>query len=198
MKEHMIKILSCDPGSTNLGWAVLAGQKVGERISFKVIANGMCPCPVNQVKNSKELKFQQTKFRKWFTHMVKKYDVDAVCAERFMTRGLFGPIIELVGIMLGIMMCVAQKKQFKVFPAVIWKNAVRRNTGEKEFLNQCYKKAKVPPHQFDAALMGIWTIFQGFKSPDFKPLDLRKNINKLFDQIEDTSETKLINRKMQR
>lgn len=194
----MINLLSCDPGSTNFGWAVLSGRRIGDTLSFKIIANGMCPCPIKQVKNSKDLRSQQLIFQKWFAGMLDNYQIDAVCAERFMARGLLGALGEYIGIMLGIMLCTSKHKPLKVFPAATWKNAVKRNTGDKEWLSHAYKMIKVVPHQLDATLMGVWTIYQGFKRTDFKGLDLNTARNTIFTQIENTSQTKLINRKIKR
>ena len=84
------------------------------------------------------------------------------------------------------------------FRAATWKNAVRRNANDKEFLDKTYKIAKVPPHQLDASLMGVWTLYQGYNRTDFEGLDLVQIRDKLLDQIEATSETKLINRKIKR
>lgn len=202
MKVQMITILSCDPGSRNFGWSILEGKKVTRngrvKITFRILANGMCPCPISQVKGSKELKDAQKAYQDWILGLVKKYNVDAICAERFMTRGLLGPLVEMVGIMIGIAMSCTGELPFKVFPAATWKNAVKRNTGEKDFLNSLYKKTKVLPHQLDAALMGVWTLYQGYKQTDFKGLDLDTEINKLLDQIEATSTERLINRKIER
>lgn len=197
----MINVLACDPGSANFGWSVLSGKKVDEVVTFKVIANGMCPCPIKQVKNSTDLQSQQIAFGAWFENIVDTYDIDAVCAERFMARGLLGALGEYIGIMMGMMgllLIQKGKKPLKIFPAATWKNAVRRNSGDKEFLSKAYKLTGVLPHQLDAVMIGIWVIYQGFKQTDFRGLDLIKNRNKLLDQVEATSDQKLINRKIKR
>jgi hypothetical protein len=201
MKVKMINVLACDPGSSNFGFAVLSGRLVGDQISFKIITNGMCPCPIKQVKNSSDLQNQQLAFQAWFEGLVADYDIDSVCAERFMARGLLGALGEYIGIMIGMMgliLCTAGKRPLKIFPAATWKNAVRRNAQEKEFLDKTYKVAKVLPHQLDAVLIGVWVIYQGFKRTDFKGLDLVKTRDKLLDRIEETSQEKLINRKLKR
>ena len=194
----MINILACDPGAANFGYAVIQGRMVGKKISDRILVNGMCPCPIKQVKGSQELRAKQIAFEKWYTGLLKKYKIDAVCAERFMARGLLGALGEYIGIMIGIMLTSAPHIQFKVFPAATWKNAVRRNVGDKEFLNRTYKIAKVTPHQLDACLIGVWTLFQGFKQKDFGPFQLAKSINKFLDQVEAVSTEKLTNRKNKR
>jgi hypothetical protein len=201
MEPIMINILSCDPGSINFGFSVLTGRIQDGEISFKVVANGMCPCPLKRVKKSKDLRDQQVQFQLWFENLIFKHNIDAVCAERFMARGLLGPLGEYIGIMLGMMGLILiqkNKKPLKIFPAATWKNAVRRNADDKEFLDKTYKIAKVPPHQLDASLMGVWTLYQGYNRTDFEGLDLVQIRDKLLDQIEATSETKLINRKIKR
>jgi len=201
MKAYMINILSCDPGSKNFGWSVLSGKLENGRITFKIKANGMCPCPVSQVKGSKALQEDCAAFQDWFESIVTEYNIDAVCAERFMARGLLGALGEYVGIMMGIMIASLRRlgnKPMKIFPAATWKNAVKRNTNDKEFLTQMYKDACVVPHQLDAALIGVWTLYQGFNRKDFGDIDLRERKEQLLSQVEATSKEKLITRKVKR
>lgn len=198
----MITIMSCDPGSTNFGFAITKG-KITEvngkiRIKFKTIMSGICPCPINKVKDTKDLRSKQLAFKGWFNSILAEHGVNAVGLERFQTRGLLGPLIEYVGIMTGIMLSNTEGMPLKVYPAAVWKNAVRRSTDDKEWLNQLYKVAKVQPHQVDAALMGVWLLYQGFGLTDFEGFDLDKNKDKFLDMLEATSIERLVNRRIKR
>jgi hypothetical protein len=198
----MINLLTCDPGSTNFGFAVTNGRimevKSKPVVQFKIAASGLCPCPINKVKDTKDLRAKQIAFKEWFLKIVKDHDITAVGLERFQTRGLLGPLVEYVGIMTGIILSNSEGMPFKVYGAATWKNAVRRSTGDPEWLNQTYKIAKVQPHQLDASLMGVWLLHQGAKIQDFGELDLVERRDKFLDMIESTSLERLVNRKLKR
>lgn len=196
MKAPMITLFSNDPGTANYGYAVVQTTKVKNKIRFQVLENGLCPSTVKNLKDVREHRQEVDAYMAWAQGIKDRYEPDAVCIERFMTRGIKGPTVECVNQMIGgLEMGVFYGTPLKMMPAATWKNAVTRSGVD---LNATYKVARVTPHQLDACLIGIYTGHQGFGVKDFGETDLPKVLNKLLDQIEATSTYKLANRKMKR
>jgi hypothetical protein len=162
-----------------------------QKIRVKVVANGMCPHTVKELKSGRTLRCTLLTYKKWVTQLKRKYRVQFTAAERFMTRGGKGPTIEAVNMMLGNL-CSDPKIPCKVLPAAQWKNAVRRANVD---LPKWYKWAKVTPHQLDACLIGIYMCSVLYGHKGFDGLDLKKLMKKLVLQMEATSQARLINRK---
>lgn len=196
MKAPVITISSHDPGTANYGYAVVQLTKQAQRIKFRVLENGLCPTTVKNLKDVKAHRLEVEAYMAWLRSLKARYDLDAVCVERFMTRGIKGPTVECVNQMIGGMeMGPLRGINLKMMPAATWKNAVTRAGVD---LKATYKIARVTPHQLDACLIGIYTGHQGFKVKDFGPTDLAASMPRLLDQIEATSTEKLINRKARR
>lgn len=187
----MLTILSSDPGYTNYGWSIVQFRKSDSGLSFRVVENGLCRSTVSNLKDGKVLSQQLEEYAKFMKSLIEKHNVDAICAERFMTRGINGPSVEMVNFMLGVLVSLA-KKPVKLWPAVVWKNALRRKGVE---LKEWYKYCRTTPHQLDAVLIGVYTGYVAYGYKDFGDLNIKKLMPRLIDQVESTTEEKLFNRK---
>ena len=188
----MIRIFAHDPGYSNYGWAVVEAQKVAPQgLRFRVLENGLCHATVNQLKSGKILREQMAQYEKFLQDVRDKYKPDGVAAERFMTRGINGPSVEMVNFMLGVLVKTSNSP-VKLMPAATWKNGVTRNGAD---LKEWYKFAKVAPHQLDACLIGVYTACQAYGIKDFGDMDLSGMKERITDQIEATTIEKLYNRK---
>lgn len=190
--KNVLRIFAHDPGSKNYGYAIIEGKKNGQRVDIRVLENGLCPCPMNNLKDHKIRQKQRDLYLDWVYSSVKKWQVQGMFAERYMTRGIKGPTIESVNMMLGLLQSLCMPDRY--IPAAVWKNAVRRQGID---LGLEYKLCRTAPHQLDASLIGVWAIHQAFGLKDFGTMNQRQFI-KIVDQIERTSKAKLYNRKMQR
>jgi hypothetical protein len=192
-----VRILSLDPGTANFGYAVVdiaRHPKKAKSVVFRVLENGKCPSTVCTLKSSPVLREEMSRFEYWLGSLVSEYEPDAVAAERFMTRGIKGPTVECVNIMIG-MVTVLVPRPFKIMPAATWKNAVNRSGVD---LKSAYKLTSVSPHQLDASLIGLYTGCAAYHLKDFGELDLQSVMPKLFVNLEETATVPLINRKLDR
>jgi hypothetical protein len=188
-RSSVLRIFAHDPGSRNYGYAIVEGRRIGHRIAYRVVENGLCPCPINDLKNHDIRRKQRTSYLKWIRGIVCKHKIAGMFAERYMTRGIKGPTIESVNMMLGMLQSLELPDRY--IPAVVWKNAVARQGID---LKSEYRLCCTAPHQLDASLIGVYGIHQVFGVKDFGSMDKRQFI-KLVHQIENTSQAKLYNRK---
>lgn len=187
-----MRILSLDPGTANFGYAVIDIRHKGEKTSFRVLENGKCEHTVKTLKTGKTLREEMALHEYWLGDLVARYSPDAVAAERYMTRGINGPTVECVNIMLGMVFMLVPTPS-KIMPAATWKNAVSRQGVD---LKEQYKKTMVTPHQVDAAMIGVYTGCQAFKLNQFGDLNLPGLFPNFLRQLEATSSVRLINRKI--
>lgn len=87
----------------------------------------------------------------------EEYKIDAIIMERFQTRGIGGPLIEMVSMMNGITTTLAHQRKatVKLTPASIWKNAVNKIYS----LDDLYaygKEFAFTPHECDSSLMALF------------------------------------------
>jgi hypothetical protein len=191
-QRGVLRIFAHDPGSRNYGYAIVEGKKNGNKIGVRILENGLCPCPMNNLKDHKIRQKQRDLYLDWVYSTVKKWEISGLFAERYMTRGIKGPTIESVNMMLGLLQSLCMPDRY--IPAAVWKNAVRRQGWE---LDKEYKICKTAPHQLDASLIGVWAIHQAFAEKDFGTMR-KRDLIRIVDQIEKTSKTKLVNRKTKR
>jgi Holliday junction resolvasome RuvABC endonuclease subunit len=189
---RILRLLSLDPGTANFGWAVVEVRHNKGQVAARVLENGKCEHTVHTLKNAKEMREEMLQFELWLGLIMGQYEPQAATAERFMTRGINGPTVECVNIMIGQVLTLVDLP-FKIMPAATWKNAISRSGVD---LKEQYKLTKVTPHQVDAAMIGIYTGCQAYGFKDFGPLDLEYLFPRLLRQLEDTSTAKLINRKI--
>jgi hypothetical protein len=190
--DNRLRIFSHDPGSRNYGYAIVEGRLVNDRVKFRVLVNGLCPCPINDLKDHQTRQRQRSEYLKWVKYMVMTYSPRGIYGERYMTRGIRGPTIESVNMMLGLLQSLELKDAF--VPAAVWKNAVNRQGID---LKAEYKLCRTAPHQLDASLIGVYAIHQAFGVQDYGTMG-QKRFHRLVDQIEETSTAKLYNRKNKR
>lgn len=184
-----MKIFSHDPGTTNYGYAVIEWRvKNGEPV-FRCVENGMAPHRIHDLKNHRERRRQKNEFRDWASQKIEEHDCDAIIGERFMTRGIKGPTVESVNMMLGILQSFDLPDCF--IPAATWKNAITRTGIE---MNDLYRACRTQRHQLDAAFIGVYGIFMGMNIKDFGSYWTRKRLIRFIDEVESTSTTRLINR----
>lgn len=190
----MLTLLSSDPGYTNYGYSVIQFNRLDNRLRFRILKNGLCRDTVSNLKDSKVLRKQLDAYDSFVTNLVSTYKVDALCAERFMTRGINGPSVEMVNFMLGVMI-QSTGLPVKLWPAVVWKNAAKRKGVD---LKHWYKWCRATPHQLDSALIGIYTGYLAYGYKDFGELDLNAAMPTICEAVENTTDEKLTNRKMRR
>lgn len=191
----MKTIFSHDFGSANYGYGITQVKLVGDRILFRILENGLCPSTIRDLSSIKQRRTERDGFVDWLTKIRDQHRPDVLAGERYMTRGIKGPTIESVNIMIG---AVENSPAFwpqmiKVIPAATWKNAVKRAGID---LKSEYKRVRVTPHQLDAVLIGLYIGFRGYGRKDFGDMDLPSIWDKILDQVELTSTNRLINRKV--
>ena len=191
-QDKTLRIFAHDPGSHNYGYAVVYGWMKDDRVKFRVETNGLCPCPINDLKDHRARQKQRTAYLQWARGMVEDYAIDGIFGERYMTRGIKGPTVESVNMMLGLLQSLELKDAY--IPAAVWKNAVGRQGID---LKVEYKLCRTAPHQLDASLIGVYAIHQAFNVKDYGTMGL-KRFHRLVDQVEETSTAKLFNRKNKR
>ncbi len=192
-KKKTLRIFAHDPGSRNYGYAIVEGWlSRPDRVEFRVLRNGLCPCPMNNLKDHRARQAQSRRYLGWARKMAERYEVNGIFGERYMTRGIKGPTVESINMMLGLLQSLCLPDAF--VPAATWKNAVTRHEID---LKAEYKFCRTAPHQLDASLIGVYALHQAFGVKDFGSMT-EKRFHKLVDQIEATSKAKLYNRKAKR
>lgn len=167
----MVNILALDPGSVNFAWSIITYRPDGK---YKITAAGMIQNVINDLKIGMLPKG-------WLFHaemeaLVKRFNIQEIVVERFMSRGSFGGGgMEAICLELGIVLMVAEK-EFMMLTSASWKNAFNRLWPKKEYTLKDYYKERergTPLHPIDASLMGIYyvekfkldvTPFQGFET----------------------------------
>lgn len=190
--NNLLRIFAHDPGSSNYGYAIVEGRLVDDQVKFRVVTNGLCPYPIHDLKDHKTRRSQRTDYLEWVRGMCRTYQPNGIFGERYMTRGIKGPTVECVNMMLGLLQSMELPDAY--IPAAVWKNAVTRQGIE---LKDEYKLCRTAPHQLDATLIGVYALHQALNVKDFGSMT-QKRFHKLVDQIEKTSTAKLYNRKNKR
>jgi hypothetical protein len=187
--------ISHDPGTKakqgkdrgSYAYAVVRGS-VGKsgKLSLAILRNGTLPETVSQIKRGKLHHKQMSGFMQLNKELFQKYKPDFFVAERFMTRGIKGMTVESVNMMLGALVNRIGIP-YELFPAVTWKVEVAKWGIN---LKQLYKLVKVVPHQVDAVMLAAFALAKALGAKRTK-----LNLKLLTKQIEETSKTRLINRK---
>lgn len=188
--SHNLRILSFDPGPVNMGWAVIRGTR---KRQTRVVASGKLFSPFRNLTCSpQEMRQQFNDFKGELEGLIELFDINAICCERFMSRGLKGPTIELVNFMLGIIVGTALKpaitpvrKKFKFVIPAQWKNEWNKHNDLKAF----YKTTNTEPHQVDAVGIGLYCAADWYNKPFYEDI----NFNKLAKDISNTNWSKQIN-----
>ena len=198
----MLTILSNDPGASikvaGYGYAVVQVRRKDKRLACRILENGVVPmdATITQLKDSKLYLVQREAYLKFMGSKMKAFPgIQAIVAERYMSRGRMGATGEYVNHMLGALGTTYPNLPVKWMSAASWKNAVRRSDVD---LDYTYKIVRTTKHQLDACLQGIWAACFAFKEKDFGSFQLKKLLPGLLDQIEATSTAPLHNRKIKR
>lgn len=139
------RILSFDPGTKNMGISCV------ELIKDKphVLCNATMENPLHDIKAFMQ---QRDLFVSEVQAWIDMFEPQAIVAERFQTRGLKGPTIECVSMMLGILGMMGLPVLF--VPAVVWKNRFQKRFSTD--LREMYQYINTTPHQLDASLIGCY------------------------------------------
>jgi hypothetical protein len=176
-----MRILSGDPGKVNFALSVLNVE--GKKL--EIIGTRMFGSPIQNLTG--DLRGVTKKFIDEISSIDKQYGpFDAMCFERFQSRGLGGNTIEAISIMLGVMAFYCHKKKipFFVITASQWKNAFNRHEDLKALYaqyNLTSKKSKKAIHEFDAMLIGVYTFYKLNELTPFA--GIQKLIHKLIDRF---------------
>jgi len=150
--KSKVRVLAFDPGSRNMG--------------VEIIANSIMTHPINDLVRFGELRplfFAEVDL--W----IAKYRPRAIVAERFQTRGLMGPLIEQVSIMLGLL-AGRYNLPIKFITAATWKNKYQDRY--RCDLKVIYKEVCVEAHPFDACLIGAYGLEAGLGKALHHPPDI--------------------------
>ncbi|BAG41664.1 RuvC_resolvase like protein [Ralstonia phage phiRSL1] len=180
LKDDTIRVLSFDPGSRNFGISCVA-TKNGK---VRVMANSIVTNPIFDLTR---FEVQKKTFLAEIGQWVELYKPQALIAERFQTRGIGGPLIEIVTTMNALVSAHFGLNTLLIV-ASQWKLAYQRRF---DFaLDDLYRQVLVPPHQLDASLIGVYGLEKGLRTQlDFEPADVGV-------QVENTSRLPLLQRRM--
>jgi hypothetical protein len=182
--------LSFDPGTANFGYCVSDFKKR----KYAILENGLIKPTVRDINNdvSGDLK----RYAKTIRKLCDRFPtIELFIAERFMTRGLSGPLIESVAIMFGRGIPIVQTRtsvtDIKLVTAAVWKNEVNKTIDLKEL----YKIISVTPHQADSFLMGAYNYYVRHLQDKELFSEILTNYQFFIDQLELTSLEPLRNRR---
>lgn len=155
-----MRVLSGDPGKVN--FALSVQEFKDKRIT--VLGTRMFQNPIQNLHY--DMRQPTKEFLQELEQMWKLYGpFDAMCFERFQSRGLGGNTIEAISLMLGVISFFALKKKcpLDLITASQWKNAFNRHMDLKGFYadyNLSSKKSVKAIHEFDASLIGVYTFYR--------------------------------------
>lgn len=132
------------------------------------------------LKSGKDAKKEIIAYMKTISSLVQRHEPVVWVAERYMTRGIKGSLIEMVAIMIGAVFGIYHRKMaFRFIIAAEWKNQANKIGNLKAFYKEA-KKFGVTPHQVDACFIGIYVAHRlvGLKGFEFLP----KNVGQLICQ----------------
>lgn len=151
------RLLCLDPGSRNMGISCVGIDSKGR---IKVIANSILTLPITSLVENINRSIR--KFLREIDRWVRLYKPDGFIMERFQSRGLQGPLIELVTFMIAAICTRYADKPCKLLTAATWKNKFHRRFDEK--LDAIYKVCATTPHQLDSVLIGCYGLEFGTKA----------------------------------
>lgn len=139
---------------------------------------GVPELEIKEVKYKKE-KYNVEGFNQQFSKLIggietilECYDPNIIALERFQSRGLHGPLIELITLMNTAFAYAGNLRgsETKFLMATTWKSAFARYHGVKvDILYKTAKKFKIEPHTIDSYCIGL------FASPMKEPFEKLNN-----------------------
>ena len=175
------RVLALDPGSRNMGISVVA---LNSHKKLRVMANAIVTNPIYDLT---AFGSQADAFLAELDQWIAVYKPNGIIIERFQTRGLLGPLIEIVSIMIGL---IGRRYgvPVKLVTAATWKNEFHRRF-ETCTLDDLYKESRTTPHQLDSCFMGVYALEKGLGQVlAYDPIQIMHS-------AEDSSLIRLINRK---
>ena len=194
--KEVFNIVGIDPGVKNFAVSIqeisirshrYEGKKKLLNFSTKVIKSGLLKNTVSKI--DKTLPEQFMKFRAELLLIIKKYNPVIIGIEQYQNRGFkaFGSQIEIVNIMIGMISAMKQMQDIQIMPisAIVWKNAIKRSSGDKERLRNIYKVCPFAPHEMDAFLIGQYSVYELLDAAHFA--DRVFDENEVIDHIKKIS-----------
>ncbi len=145
-----LTVMGIDPGSTNAGIAIINVKIKEDRVKVYIKECGKLKNLLTDLKKPHRKELQE--HVKEIRDLAKKYNVDFILAERYMSRGRNGATIEYVNQMLGAME-YGLSYEITQISASTWKNRINRVFDLKQFYKYCYR---VEPHEVDAVFQAMW------------------------------------------
>lgn len=155
-----MRILTGDPGKVN--FALSVQEFKDNRIT--ILGTRMFQRPIQNLQY--DMREPTKAFMQELESIWKQYGpFDAMCFERFQSRGLGGNTIEAISLMLGVASVFALKKKCPIdlITASQWKNAFNRHMVLNDYYdgyNLKSKKSRKAIHEFDACLIGTYTFYR--------------------------------------
>jgi hypothetical protein len=190
----MIDVVSFDPGTRNFGCSHVRVSVVRGRVIYQVVQNGLFRSTITSL--NQDLISKSARFDSKIEPLLIRCDI--LAAERFMSRGLRGTLIENITYMLGRVSRTLDLmgKPYRYIAAVTWKNAINKELKSLDLnLKDLYGLCKAEPHQLDSVLIGIYIGSLHLGAKPFQQFTSKTAIRKLFKQVESTSREPLINRR---
>lgn len=186
--KKKIQLLACDPGTANFGYAVVEAFIEDGKIptQFKVLQYGKLNCTVRQLTGgmSDNIGMYVTTVK----FLMGKYPgLNGAILERFQTRGIGGPTIELVSLMIGVLSTFFHEEQLpvKAIIASQWKQACTRSGIVLEDAYLKYKNdVKATPHEVDAIMIGLYGLHLFARHKPYDSTFSKKILNNLL-KLED-------------
>lgn len=181
--KRKVQLLACDPGTANFGYAVVeATVEDGKCPSgFRVLQYGKLNCTVKQLTGGMSdnigMYVASVKFL-----MTKYPELNGAILERFQTRGIGGPTIELVSVMIGVLTTFFYEKELpvKAIIASQWKQACNRSEISLDELYAQYKiEVGATPHEVDAVMIGLYGMHLFSRHKPYDPTFSKKLVNNL-------------------
>lgn len=166
-----MRILTGDPGKVNFALSV---QEFKDK-RIDILGTRMFHSPIQNLHY--DMREPTQAFMKELELIWKEYGpFDAMCFERFQSRGLGGNTIEAISLMLGVASVFALKKKCPIdlITASQWKNAFNRTMVLKDYYalhNLTSKKSRKAIHEFDASLIGAYTFYRHSNIKPFAGFD---------------------------
>ena len=201
--------MSFDPGSRNHAYALTEHRENAGEVQSRVIDNGLL---ADSALSVEDLSYDPASFIANYESLLDALLLDeegevqhtAVVVERFMSRGfrMSGTTGEIANMAIGILLALLHSLEMEMpylVTASSWKksyNARRKYDGYT--LDQDYKLVRTNAHQWDSVCMGCYI---GCALLDFSYLESMNTTEKVWrimDHAENTSQTRLLNRRMKR
>ena len=186
--KKKVQLLACDPGTANFGYAVIEAQ-IEDGLcpsQFKVLQYGKLNCTIRQLtgKMSDNIGMYVATIK----FLMSKYpELNGAIMERFQTRGIGGPTIELVSLMIGVTSTFFYEKDLpvKAIIASQWKQACTRSDIVLDDMYAKYKDSvKATPHEVDAVMIGLYGLHLFASHKPYNPTFSKKLLNNLL-KLED-------------